>query len=69
MSEPFYNCDYSEGKAHKRNTQGAFMPKLRLSGPLQKRVASFLTLNRIAIGVFARHAMGKRDGAGLGHRF
>lgn len=36
------------------------MAKLKFCGPLHRRVASFLTLNRIAIGVGARHLMGRK---------
>jgi acetyl esterase/lipase len=36
------------------------MPHLKFAGPVKDRVSSFLTLNRIAIGVYARHAIGRR---------
>ena len=36
------------------------MGKIKFSGPLSMRVASFLAINRIAISTYARHLMGKR---------
>lgn len=36
------------------------MPQLKYSGPLRHRLASFMTLNRIAVSVMARHLMGRK---------
>lgn len=36
------------------------MAKIRFSGPFLFRLKSFLTLNKIALGVYARHAFGHR---------
>lgn len=36
------------------------MAHFSFKGPLRHRLRSFLTINRIAIGVFARHALGRK---------